>query len=155
LAALAAAIALAREVDAQQPTGAPAPAAQAAPAPKLADLYTKLEKRIAMRDGVELFAAIYLPKDTSEPHPILMRRTPYSCQPYGEAKFPDSIGPSSLFVDRHYVIVYEDVRGCYQSGGTFDDMRPELEGRGTNAKPAAGAPPIDEATDTYDTIDWL
>ena len=37
-----------------------------------------------MRDGIKLFTAIYLPKDKSEKHPILMNRTPYSCAPYGK-----------------------------------------------------------------------
>ncbi|MFI5156880.1 MAG: CocE/NonD family hydrolase, partial [Chitinophagales bacterium] len=44
--------------------------------------YTKMEKYIPMRDGIKLFTAIYMPKDQSEKHPILMTRTPYSCAPY-------------------------------------------------------------------------
>ena len=40
-----------------------------------------------MRDGVKLHATIYSPKDTSKTYPILLQRTPYSCQPYGEDKF--------------------------------------------------------------------
>ncbi|HJQ81520.1 MAG TPA: hypothetical protein VJ828_16280, partial [Lacipirellulaceae bacterium] len=39
--------------------------------------YTKYEYMIPMRDGVRLFTAVYVPKDTSEDHPILMVRTPY------------------------------------------------------------------------------
>jgi putative CocE/NonD family hydrolase len=106
--------------------------------PKLADRYTKIERRIPMRDGVELFAAIYLPKDAGSPHPILLKRTPYSCAPYGEANVPDSIAPSSLFTDRDYIVVLEDVRGCFQSGGDFEHMRWDVEAR-----------------DAWDTIDWL
>ena len=127
---------------AQQPASAPAAA------PALSERYLKWERRIPMRDGVELFTAIYLPKDSSEPHPILMRRTPYSCQPYGEAKFPDSIGPSAHFSDRNYVIVHQDVRGCFQSGGEFDNMRPHVAGKSSPAQ-------IDESTDTFDTVEWL
>src|SRR4030095_8660284 len=78
------------------PTAAPTPqsppsAAPTEQSPPLAkELYTKLERKIPMRDGVELHAAIYLPKDTSQPHPILLDRTPYSCSPYGEEKYRES-----------------------------------------------------------------
>ena len=37
-----------------------------------------------MRDGIKLFTSIYIPKNNSEEHPILLTRTPYSCAPYGE-----------------------------------------------------------------------
>jgi len=53
--------------------------------------YTKKEDYIAMRDGVKLFTAIYIPKDPTEKHPILMMRTPYSCAPYGEQNFSASL----------------------------------------------------------------
>jgi len=49
--------------------------------------YTKKEVRINMRDGVKLFTSIYIPKDKTTQHPILMTRTPYSCAPYGEKNF--------------------------------------------------------------------
>ncbi len=49
--------------------------------------YIKLEKSISMRDGVKLFTAIYVPKDKTEKHPVLIHRTPYSCAPYGENNF--------------------------------------------------------------------
>ena len=52
-----------------------------------ADNYTKMEQQIPMRDGIKLFTSIYIPKDNSEDHPILMTRTPYSCAPYGEDKW--------------------------------------------------------------------
>jgi predicted acyl esterase len=50
--------------------------------------YTKKEVYITMRDGVRLFTSVFMPKDTTEPHPILMERTPYSCAPYGEGLLP-------------------------------------------------------------------
>ncbi len=49
--------------------------------------YYKIEKSIPMRDGVKLFTTLYIPKDTTEQHPILMTRTPYSCAPYGSDKW--------------------------------------------------------------------
>src|ERR1700704_612417 len=53
------------------------------------DNYYKIERYIPMRDGVKLFTSIYIPKDTTERHPILMTRTPYSCAPYGPDKWPN------------------------------------------------------------------
>ncbi len=141
-------VALALGSSAWAQTVVPPPPASATPAvPPIAELYSKWERMIPMRDGVELFTAIYLPKATNEAHPIVMRRTPYSCSPYGEANFPDSIGPSRRFVEQGYIVVHQDVRGCWKSGGTFDDMRPQMA-----AQPGAL---IDESTDTWDSIDWI
>ncbi len=46
------------------------------------DNYTKLERMVPMRDGIKLFTAIYLPKDTTEKHPILMRLRYHYCSEY-------------------------------------------------------------------------
>ncbi len=40
--------------------------------------YTKIERRVPMRDGARLFTSIYVPKDSSQAYPILMQRMPYS-----------------------------------------------------------------------------
>ncbi len=111
--------------------------------------YTKSEVRIAMRDGTTLFTAIYAPIDQSQPYPILISRTPYSCQPYGEDRFSPRIGPSALMEDEKYIFVHQDVRGRWMSEGQFDNMRPHVEG------PNPPSNPIDESSDTWDTIDWL
>jgi uncharacterized protein len=111
--------------------------------------YAKSEIRIPMRDGVQLFTAIYTPIDasTSRTYPILMRRTPYGIAPYGNA-FPPLIGPSEAAAKAKFIFVYQDVRGAFMSEGEFMDMRPEdADQRGANA--------TDESTDTYDTIDYL
>src|SRR5262249_31452535 len=87
--------------------------------------YAKHEVDIPMRDGVRLHAAIYSPEDASRSYPILLMRTPYSVAPYGEAK-REHLGPSELFEHAGYVFVYEDVRGCFMSGGEWENMRPEI-----------------------------
>jgi putative CocE/NonD family hydrolase len=110
--------------------------------------YTKAEQMIPMRDGVKLFTAIYSPKDASQKYPILLNRTPYSCSPYGPENFNPSIGPSPLFAQEGYIVVYQDVRGAFMSEGTYVNMRPQNDHK---TKPAD----IDESSDTYDTIDWL
>lgn len=112
--------------------------------------YTKIERLIPMRDGVKLFTAIYIPKDESEKHPILLMRTPYSCAPYGENRYTDrysSRGDSTYF-HRNYIMVYQDVRGRYMSEGDFEDVRPFNANKKSKTD-------IDEASDAYDCIDWL
>ena len=109
--------------------------------------YAKSELRIPMRDGTQLFTAVYQPRDTSRRYPIMITRTPYSVGPYGPTAYPRSLGPSPAFMTEGFIFVYQDVRGRYMSGGDFVHMTPW---RGM-----AGARTTDESTDTYDTIDWL
>ena len=110
--------------------------------------YTKREVAIPMRDGVTLFTSIYAPVDASRPVPILMQRTPYGVAPYGPEAYRSSLGPSPAAERDGYIFVYQDVRGRFQSGGEFVEMRPHRDRR-------TGPADIDESTDTYDTIDWL
>jgi putative CocE/NonD family hydrolase len=110
--------------------------------------YTKKEVYIKMRDGATLFTAIYTPKDLTKKYPIIMQRTPYSCAPYGEAKFKKSIGPSETMMKEGYIIVYQDVRGRWMSDGLYDNMRAFIPNKKEKSQ-------VDEASDTYDTIDWL
>jgi uncharacterized protein len=109
--------------------------------------YTRTDAQIAMRDGVKLYTIVYSPKGVDSA-PMLMMRTPYGIHPYEPEKYRNSLGPTSWFLPEKYIFVYQDVRGCFMSEGTFENMRPQ---RGPNAPPGS----IDESTDTYDTIDWL
>ncbi|MDP4207061.1 MAG: CocE/NonD family hydrolase [Bacteroidota bacterium] len=111
--------------------------------------YSKIELYIPMRDGVRLFTSVYIPKDTTEKHPILITRTPYSCAPYGEDAF-HTLPPSHYkeYYQGNYIIVGQDVRGRYLSEGTFSDVRPFIAEKKSNTE-------TDEASDTYDTVDWL
>src|SRR6476620_3542994 len=111
--------------------------------------YYKIERMVPMRDGKKLFTAIYIPKDTSEKHPILMRRTPYSSAPYGENNYPDAFWNSyyRLYMRENYIMVVQDVRGKFMSEGEFVDVRP--------FKTAKTGTQVDEASDTYDAVDWL
>ena len=112
--------------------------------------YTKKEVYIPVRDGIRLFTTLYLPKDKTEKHPILMTRTPYSCAPYGEDKYSARYYRNHYkeYLKENYIIVVQDVRGCWMSEGNFLDVRPYNPDKKTNTD-------IDEASDTYDTIDWL
>ena len=114
-----------------------------------ANNYTKMERMISMRDGKKLFTAIYLPKDNSEKHPILITRTPYGSGPYGEEKYREYWhGHYMNYIKENYIIVAQDVRGKYMSEGEYMDVRPFNK----NKKESTD---IDEASDTYDTVDWL
>ena len=114
----------------------------------VAENYTKQEVRIKMRDGLELFTAIYSPKDTSKKYPIVMQRTPYNCAPYGPDQFKRSIAPNEAMMKEGYIVVYQDVRGRYMSDGLYDNMRGYIPNKKVKTE-------VDEASDTYDTIDWL
>jgi putative CocE/NonD family hydrolase len=109
--------------------------------------YTKTETTITMRDGIKLFTVIYSPKDTSKKYPILFQRTPYSCRPYGEDQFRLKISPNEFLMKEGSIVVYQDVRGRWMSEGTYDNMRAYI--------PNKKGVQIDEASDTYDSIDWL
>ncbi len=110
--------------------------------------YTKLEQYIPMRDGIKLFTSIYVPKDQSSQHPFLMTRTPYSCAPYGPEKFiPIWYSYKMKYMKENFIFVMQDVRGRYMSEGEFVDVRPFIKNK-TGKQ-------FDEASDTYDAIDWL
>jgi len=111
--------------------------------------YRKLEVKIPMRDGVKLFTSIYVPRDSSAAHPILMDRTPYGVAPYGPEAYRTSLGPSGnpKFADAGFIFVYQDARGRYKSEGAYTEMTPH--------KDVKGPKDVDESTDSYDTIDWL
>jgi putative CocE/NonD family hydrolase len=111
--------------------------------------YTKKEQYIPMRDGIRLFTSIYIPKDITEKHPVLITRTPYSCGPYGENNFRGFWhNHYKEYFRENYIMVIQDVRGKYMSEGTFVDVRPFIKDKKSNAD-------IDESSDSYDTIDWL
>ncbi|NRA62367.1 MAG: CocE/NonD family hydrolase, partial [Psychrobium sp.] len=110
--------------------------------------YAKFEYQIPMRDGITLFTAVYVPTDTKKSYPMLMQRTPYRVAPYGSDKYKTRLGPDAQFEKDGFIFVFQDVRGKFMSQGTYINMRPQdAHKRGRKA--------VDDATDTYDTIDWL
>ena len=87
---------------------------------------------IPMRDGIRLCTDIYRPARSGAPvqekFPILLERTPY-----GKGFLASS---ADYFVRRGYVVVFQDVRGRYQSGGKWVPIR-------------------DDPKDGFDTAKWL
>ena len=114
----------------------------------LKENYTKTEQYIPMRDGAKLYTAIYAPIKAKGKNPILLNRTPYGCWPYG-AGFSSRLFATywKEYIKENYIIVIQDVRGRWMSEGDFVDVRPFISNKGKRD--------IDEASDTYDAVEWL
>ena len=147
-----------------------AAAQTAAPAPKYPDFpsetptsfelatssfdYVKRDVMIPMRDGVKLHTVILVPKGAQRA-PILLTRTPYDAEHQVSHAESPHLGPilngydnaMEVIVEGGYIRAVQDVRGKYGSEGDYVMNRP-LHG-------PQNPTPVDHATDTYDTIDWL
>ena len=84
---------------------------------------------VPMRDGVVLRADVFRPAADGR-YPVLVHRTPY-----GRDELPQGSPLVQAAVRRGYAVVLQDVRGSYQSAGTF-------------------TPYFQEGRDGYDTIEW-
>jgi hypothetical protein len=122
---------------------------------KAADFdYARRDVMIAMRDGVKLHTVILVPRG-AKGAPILLTRTPYDATNLTSHSNSSHLGPiltgydnaTDVIVDGGYVRVVQDVRGKYGSEGDYV-MNRALQG-------PQNPTPVDHATDTYDTIDWL
>jgi len=116
--------------------------------------YVKRDVMIPMRDGVKLHTVIVVPKGVQRA-PILLTRTPYNATVMVSHAESSHLGPilqgydnlTEIIVEGRYIRAIEDVRGKYGSEGDYVMTRP-LHG-------PLNPTPVDESTDTYDTIDWL
>ncbi|HUS04884.1 MAG TPA: CocE/NonD family hydrolase [Bryobacteraceae bacterium] len=88
----------------------------------------RLTVRIPMKDGVRLSAHVYKPPGSAK-SPVILIRTPYG-------KSADLLANYRAFVERGYTVVVQDVRGRYESEGTFRPM-------------------VQEASDGNDTLNWI
>ena len=116
--------------------------------------YERREVMIPMRDGVKLHTVLLVP--TGAKHEgILLTRTPYSANVLTTNAYSQHLGPSLYGYDNAtetilaggYIRVVQDIRGKYGSEGDYIMNRP-VHG-------PLNPTPVDESTDTYDTIDWL
>jgi putative CocE/NonD family hydrolase len=116
--------------------------------------YVRREAMIPMRDGVKLHTVILVPKG-AKGAPVLLTRTPYNATELTTHIVSSHLGPSlygydnatEVIVEGGYIRVVQDIRGKYGSEGDYVMNRP-LHG-------PLNPTPVDHATDTYDTIDWL
>lgn len=92
----------------------------------------RLEKgvMIPMRDGIRLSTDLYFPK-VAGPLPVILIRTPYN-----KVAYRDPISAARHFASQGYIVAVQDTRGRHASDGNF-------------------APFAGDATDGYDTTDWL
>jgi putative CocE/NonD family hydrolase len=116
--------------------------------------YVKHDVMIPMRDGVKLHTVILVPKGARRA-PILLTRTPYNANDLTGYAHSAHLAPMlagydnalEVIVEGGYIRVVQDIRGKYGSEGDYVMNRP-LRG-------PQNPTPVDHATDTYDTIDWL
>ena len=109
----------------QQPTPSPGPTAAASPSQPMK---IEFNRRVHMRDGVELSADVYRP-DAAGRFPVIINRTPYT---KANAAL---LNIGKYFVSHGYVFVAMDVRGRGDSDGQF-------------------APYVNDGQDGYDAIEW-
>lgn len=120
----------------------PALAQTTAPAATPVAAFVVEEAMIAMRDGVKLHTVILRPASQTGPLPILFSRTPYGAA----ARAPRTIPATwAALMKDGYIMVMQDMRGRFASEGAQFSLSTAL---------AAGKG-VDEATDAYDSIDWL
>src|SRR5437660_254286 len=116
--------------------------------------YERRDVMIPMRGGVRLHTVILVPKGAKDA-PVLLTRTPYNANDLTGHAHSAHLGPilqgydnaTDVIVAGGYIRVVQDVRGKYGSEGDYVMNRP-LRG-------PQNPTPVDHATDTYDTIDWL
>lgn len=120
-----------------------APARQQTPAAATASPFTYEEVMVPMRDGAKLQTVIIRPTGKTGKLPILLQRTPYGVPGQPPASVPASM---RFLMEDGYVLVFQNMRGQFKSDGDFT-MSMALDARGKKQ--------VDEATDAYDTVDWL
>jgi len=107
------------------------------------------EEMVPMRDGVKLYTLVISPKENGAGLPIILRRTPYDAtgvlRGHGSSRLDVNIGYE--FLGNDYIYVVQDIRGRFKSEGDYFMYRAP---RG-----AFNSTETDEATDAWDTIDWL
>ncbi|MBF5046652.1 CocE/NonD family hydrolase [Aggregicoccus sp. 17bor-14] len=109
---------------------------------------------IPMRDGVKLHTVILVPRG-AKGRPMLLTRTPYDADSLTRHAESTHLGrvlqgydnATDVIVEGGYIRVVQDVRGKHGSEGDYVMNRP-LHG-------PQNPTPVDHATDTWDTIDWL
>ena len=107
------------------------------------DGFVVTDAMVPVRDGVRLNTKIFVPKNHSEPLPLIFRRTPYGIKDAAKS----FVTGFKALADERYIFVFQDIRGKFGSEGRFVMQRP--------ARAPNDAKAVDEASDAYDTIEWL
>ena len=117
-----------------------------------ADNYTRMEAKVPMRDGIELFTLIFIPKDVRGRMPIVLTRTPYNAAGRASRTASPDLAMVLPAADEElvrdgYVRVYQDVRGRFGSKGKYTMTMP--------VRGPFNAGKVDQVTDAWDTVEWL
>ncbi len=103
------------------------------------------EVMIPMRDAVKLETVVLVPRDATRPLPMLLVRSPYGVPTKEQvADWKPTLAGGD---DDPCIFVVQNIRGRFKSEGTFVMFRPPRDASNPKA--------VDEATDAYDTIEWL
>lgn len=113
------------------------------PAPAQQSPFTFEKVMVPMRDGAKMETVILRPRGATGPLPILFQRTPYGIP---DAAPPSVPGSWKSLADDGYIFVFQSMRGRFGSDGTFTL---------STAVHPNDPKTVDEATDAYDSIDWL
>jgi len=125
------------------PLALPANPPQAATTPTPQSPFTFEKVMVPMRDGARMETVILRPRGRAGPLPILFQRSPYGIPQGAPATIP---GGWKSLVEDGYIFVFQSMRGRFGSDGAFT-----LSTAVHPNDPKA----VDEATDAYDSIDWL
>jgi len=106
--------------------------------------FVRRDEMIPMRDGVRLHTIVMRPRDADGNLPFLFTRTPYNCEPFANAA---DAQPDNPLTHGGYILVCQDIRGKFQSEGSFVMLRPPRD--------RAQKTSADESSDAYDAIGWL
>ncbi|MCU0632975.1 MAG: CocE/NonD family hydrolase [Methanolinea sp.] len=98
---------------------------------KIAGSVVERDVMAEMRDGTMLVADVYRPASGEGPWPVLLIRQPYH-KAHAETF---SYAHPSWYASHGYIVVSQDTRGRWASGGDFSPFRHEAE-------------------DGYDTVEW-
>ena len=116
--------------------------------------YVRRDVMIPTRDGVKLHTVILVPKGAKNA-PILLTRTPYDASEQTSHAHSPHLGPMlagydnalETIIEGGYIRAVQDIRGKHGSEGDYVMNRP-LHG-------PQNPTPVDESTDTYDSVEWL
>jgi putative CocE/NonD family hydrolase len=101
----------------------------------------ELNVAVPMRDGVRLSANVFRPGEPGR-YPTILQRTPYGKGDAITANYQS-------FVNHGYVVVVQDVRGRYRSGGTFEPINQEIADGGDTLNWIARQPWSDGGVGMY------
>ncbi|MEB0138308.1 MULTISPECIES: CocE/NonD family hydrolase [unclassified Undibacterium] len=110
-------------------------------------MYIQRDVLVAMRDGVELACDIYFPacqkRRVVGRFPVILERTPYNKNAPSRSEVSctreRAVSRAELalfFVRRGYIVIYQDCRGTYRSGGKFIKY-------------------VNEGQDGFDMCEWI